>query len=278
MKLNELRAAIRAEPRQLYWRWRLLSCPQPRGVSRRMLFESLMMVARAAPKLVVAPKLRDWSLSEAQQWVSLLKGQDREETSLRRASAYAQLPMTKKHAAAALKLARAEFDGLPLKSKQEHVQLWAKLLLKTDPAEFDRSIELILEGLQRSSQWGGTYFANFWSLDRKLSAATRDRLGRFIDEQPDEKVDAHVRVSRAEQRGLVALKSKDLAQAGLALAEMAKWAAFDRFPGNFMKLVDSAAKRGVLREERLAFLTVVLTREWRDWVRPGVEKRAAEIR
>ena len=53
------------------------------------------------------------------------------------------------------------------------------------------------------------------------------------------------------------------------------YAAFDNFPGNRMKLVDAALAKGVLREQCRAFLAVVLKKEWRDWVRPKIETRAA---
>ena len=275
MTPKQLLAVVRSNPRQLYWRWRLLASPTPRGVPRQLLFESLMMVTRAAPGLLLAPAIKDWSLAEARNWVSLLRGNDRVETHLRRAEAYARLPMAKKYKAGALKLARAEFVRLPAESQQAHADLWGRLLIATDPRAFERSVDQILERLMQSSAWGVAYLVNAWAHDSTVSAAARERLGQFIDQLPNDKVSAHVRIDRAEQRGLAALKSKDLESASAAFSEMAKWAAFDSYPGNFMKFVDAAAKRDVLPKERRAFLTVVLSREWRSWVRPQIQKRAA---
>jgi hypothetical protein len=184
--------------------------------------------------------------------------------------------MARAHATAALREARQEFERVPPQARRNHPQLWAKLLLATAPGDFEVHLEEILDGLRATPFALGMARVEEWTRARGLSAQARERLGRFIDELPDNLIDPMVRLARTEQRGLTALKAGDLTGAGAALSAMSRWAAFASFPGNHLALADAAADKGVLSEERAALLKVLLTREWRNWVRPGIEKRLAQ--
>lgn len=277
MKLAQVLAEIRASPKHLYWRWRLLTWEKPRGVSRALLLESLLLVTRAMPQFAIPPQeIRRWSLKEARQWVRLLRGANSAETHLVRAKALSSLTTVRADAAAAIREARREFDRLPLRAKKAHPLLWGRILLADEPPAFDASLDDIFDGLRQTpSADVGMTWVSWWLKDRKVPSVSRDRIRKFIDDLPDNMVDPSVRIDLAENDGLKAIVAGDLIRAAAAFDTMTRWAAFDNFPGNRMKLVDAALAKGVLREQCQAFLAVVLKGEWRDWVRPKIEKRAA---
>lgn len=277
MKLAQVLAEIRVSPRHLYWRWRLLTWEKPRGVSRALLLESLLRLTRAMPQFATPPQeIRRWSLKEAREWVRLLRGANAAETHLIRAKALSSLTTTRADAASVIREARREFDQLPLRAKKAHPVLWGRILLADEPREFEARLHDIFDGLRQTPRADvGMTTVSWWLKDRRMPAVSRDRIRKFIDELPDNLVNPSVRIDLAENDGLEAIVAGDLVRAEAAFTSMTRWAPFDNFPGNRMKLVDAALAKGILREQCRAFLAVVLKREWRDWVRPKIETRAA---
>jgi hypothetical protein len=275
MKRSEILARIREEPRHLYWRYRLLTSDNAPRVPKALLVESLRLLARGWPATQLPlSALGALSLEEVRDLLRLVRRGTERQLHLFRAQVLAQAGISRADELEFQRAASAALERLPLGQRLQDPVLWGTLLLATKPGAFEVHLEAILKSLRprpRATLWSPSPWQ--WMKDPRISEAGRRRIRAFFVALPDTALRASLRMELAEQDGLLALSTGELPEGRVALAALTRWAAVDAFPGNHLKLIDAAMEKGVLRAQCLKFLRLVLSREWRDWVRPGIEQR-----
>lgn len=277
-------ARIKAEPRSLYWRLRLLRAVlrEPDGeviktsAPRKLIMESLFMLRRADPDAPVsATAIRDWSLPEARRWVRLIKRKSRQQTWLERAWELRDMAGRDRRATF-LKEARAALEHVSRSEwTKEHAIAIAALLFETDLKTFEQMVGALLAGKDRFDL---PQRLVWWLTSGKLSAPATQTVRALLSRVPENQVGPDARLQVLEFDGMALLKRRDLEGVARVLTEMTALVPSTSFPGNCDRLVTALGKRGILSVEVGAQVDAVLRKDWRSWVRPGFEKLQSKLK
>jgi hypothetical protein len=278
MSATHIVARIKAEPKSLYWRLRLLRAVvrEPDGevlkttAPRKLIMESLFMLRRADPDAPVsASAIRDWSLPEARRWVRLIKRQAPQQTWLERAWELRDMAGRARRATL-LKEARAALEHVSRSEwPKEHAISIAALLFETDLKTFEQMVGALLAGKER---YDLPQRLVWWLISGKLSAPAAQTVRELLSRVPQNEIGPDARLQVLEFDGLALLKRRDLEGVARMLSEMTALV-----PGNCERLVTTLCKRGLLSVEVRAQVDAVLRKNWRSWVRPRFEKLQSKL-
>lgn len=282
MTPTQIVARVRAQPKSLYWRLRLVRALEtassrraaiPR-IPRALVLESCFMLRRADPEAPISSaSIQRWSLAEARRWVRLIRRESTDKTWLKRAwelRAMAGRPRR----ASLLREARAALEHVSRAQWRRHAVAVASLLFETDLETFERQIPTLIADHE---DWQLTKLAVEWLTSGRLSPKALEALRQFLSKVPANLLDGHSRLRLLEFEANAALERRDLEPVARILRRMAEVVPATAYPGNYDSVVTALAERGALRTEALAYVDAVLQKDWRTWVRPKFEKLRAQL-
>lgn len=286
--LRPVLATARKHPRELYWRSRVLQCATDvasKGAERKFVFESLLRVLAADPGLFVQRGLpvglfRRWTWSEAGKAAAALKWRD----ATARATTLAVFWWGVAHRIGerneALKAARAAIESISERRRTPlHAELLGELLIRLEPEAFTSQLSALL-ALALDHPVQSHLVVNWLEQVADWADARPFKLlvARF-NEMPEHARSPRDRVALASIVGARALQSGDLGTAEASLREMIALSTTTEFLGNpeTMSLARALVAQRKLLPLVRDYLTGVLKSDWREWVRPEIEKLLASF-
>ena len=287
-QLRALVARIKKHPRELYWRHRLVQSIDPMAPSpprlRSLLLDSARKLLVADPDWFVAVGLPSrvvdrWTQAEA---TSLLHGFkckpiERQHWTLARfwfGAAFRSVDLK-----AFLARARTELEAIPsAKRSEEHAEFLGEVLVRLDDGSFARQLKTLTAGLPMGSP-AIAHRLLAWMEHCAKDEASFEHLAAIFRSLPVQLRSGRGRIAFDNLEGMRELALGDLGAVEVRLKGMIELAPQADFLGNAdtMQLVRALAEKKAFPSLVRQYVEAALQSDWREWVRPELEKFLGQI-
>ena len=287
-QLRALVARIKKHPRELYWRHRLVQSIDPMAPApprlRPLLLDSARKLIIADPDWFVAVGLPSrvvdqWTQAEA---TTLLRGFkcrpiERQHWALARfwfGAAFRSVDLK-----AFLVRARTELEAIPsAKRSEDHAEFLGEVLLRIDDGSFAQQLKTLTSGLPMSSPVIASRLLA-WMAHCAKDAPSFEYLAEIFRSLPVQLRGGRDRIAYDNLEGMRELAAGELGSVEARLKGMIELAPQADFLGNpdTMQLVRALAEKKALPSLVRQYVEAALQSDWREWVRPELEKFLLEI-